>query len=223
MYAAFYLLITVSAPKMKKFIDEVSKMTKKAQDPIIQAYYNFTDFFNNNIEISTIFYLLVPAGFIIIIRSSTFKSILNSIQLVKKLNEKKEMASLWNSFGLLYDASVNVEQICDMLMDGAKDNNIKNMFLNMRNSIRRGSTVEVAVKESGFPDYIVRGVSFAALSNLGEGLRDFSKELIEDVEMLSAQLKQLVQMFSLIFSALFVMTFFFVSYYPVLSGTLKNL
>jgi type II secretory pathway component PulF len=223
LYVVMYMLITVSAPKLKKFIDETSRMSHKQQDGFVQAYYNFTDWFNKNLEISTVLYLLAGIGVYLLIKSPFFSIILKNVKLIKNLNEKKEMASLWSSFGLLYDASVNVENICDMLMEAAKTQEIKAMFLELRNSVRKGLTVEAGVKAANFPLYVIRGVSFASLSDLGSGLKDFSAELGEDIEMMTEQVKELVKYASLITSASFVMMFFGVSYYPILTGALKNL
>ena len=99
----------------------------------------------------------------------------------------------------------------------------KEAFMNMHRLLRSGAPIESAVVKSGFPEYVVRGIQAAVSGgDLVGGLEDLCKDLAADVEEYTMKLKDNIQLAATGVLSAFVLAFFMVTYYPIISATLAQ-
>lgn len=221
MYLAFYGMVVFIAPAMTKFFKGALNNVKLPG--YAQSFYDFAAVFKENITIGTGLYIGLLVGVVWFIRSPTFRTLVEKIKLVRIISERSDMANLWTSFSMLYDAGINVEESTKLLASAAARPESKECFINMNRLIRSGSTIAESVPKAGFPVYIVRGVQAAdSGGDLVSGIDDMCKDLTQDIEEYSAKLKDFISLCSVGILSLFVCLFFMVSYYPIISATLSQ-
>lgn len=222
MYGFFFGALVWVAPMTMKFLKQTNlKMNLNAFN---QAYFDFAKLFNANLVIATILYLLVPIGLIFFVRSETFGRALDYLKRLRDISVKADMAALWNSFGLLYDAAIPVKEACRIIADAAKRPDSRMSFLKLGRMVEAGRPIDDAIPNCGFPTYIVTGVkSSASGGNMVEGLQDMVKNLEEDVLTMTDILKENVKVGAVLMVATGVSLVFFVTYYPIVASVLSNL
>jgi type II secretory pathway component PulF len=221
MYVAVYMMIVFIAPAMSKFFK--TALTSVKLPAFAQGFYDFSAMFKANIYIGTILYVCLLAGVIWFIRSPIFQELIDRVKLVHRISERSDQANLWTSFSMLYDAGINTEVSTKMLADAAVRPASRESFLTMHRLLRSGSKIVDAVAKSGFPIYIVRGVQAAdSGGELVAGLDDMCKDLAQDIEEYTSKLKDFISLASVAVLSLFVLIFFMLSYYPILSSTLSQ-
>lgn len=222
MYSAFYGIIVFIAPGISKFFKESLNNVKLPA--FAEIFYNFAAVFKQNLVFSTTIYISVLIGLVLFVKSSIFKRLIDKIKLVKTISERTDMSNLWTSFSMLYDAGINTEETCQMLSNAALREDSRECFVNMRRYLRSGLKIPLAVEKSGFPDYIKKGVMAAESSgDLVGGLEDLADDLATDVEEYTAKLKDSIQLVSVAILSAFILLFFMVSYYPIVSATLSQI
>lgn len=229
MYAATYGLIIGIAPGMIKFfkmlkIDFIAEKGNEKLPAFVTKYYQFANWFSENLKLASFLYFSALIGLIILMRSKYTKQVFDMIPLVKAISVKTDLANVWSSFALMYDAGSNLEEVCKMLSKAAAREEHRESFMNLARLVRSGVPIHKAVEKAGFPDFVVREIIAAHSSGeLGSGIIDMSKGFALDVEEMSVNLKGLITIISQAILVVFVLGFFMVSYYPTLATTLGSL
>ena len=79
------------------------------------------------------------------------------------------------------------------------------------------------MQRSQFPIYVIRGIQASVSSgDLVGGLEDMCRDLATDVEEYTSKLKDNIQLFATAILSAFVLMFFMVTYYPIISATLSQ-
>lgn len=221
MYGAFWGVTVFIAPVMMKFFK--SALGNVKLPAFAKAYYDFAAIFKTNLTLSTALYIALLIGVVWFVRTPTFRMLLERIPLIRTIAERSDMANLWTSFAMLYDAGINTEETTTLLAAAAARPESKEAFMNMHRLLRSGSSIEVAVQRSRFPLYIVRGIQASVSSgDLVGGLEDMCRDLATDVEEYTSKLKDNIQLFATLILSVFVLMFFMVTYYPIISATLSQ-
>jgi type II secretory pathway component PulF len=222
MYAFFYGALVWVAPMTMKFLKQTN--LKLNLNAFNRAYFDFATLFNENLLVGTIAFAVFPVVVVFAARSQAFKNALDSFKRLRNISVKADMAALWNSFGLLYDAAIPVKEACRIIADAAKRADSRGSFLKLGRMVEAGRPMEDAVQNCGFPSYIVSGVkSSASGGNLVVGLQDMVRNLEEDVLTMTEILKENVKIGAVLLVATGVSLIFFVTYYPIVASVLSNL
>lgn len=221
MYCAIWGVTVFIAPVMMKFFK--SALGNVKLPAFAKAYYDFAAVFKANLTLSTIIYVSILVAVVWFVRSPTFRMLLEKIPLIRVISERSDMANLWTSFAMLYDAGINTEETTKLLAAAAARPESKDAFMNMHRLLRSGSSIEVAVQRSQFPVYVIRGIQASVSSgDLVGGLEDMCRDLATDVEEYTSKLKDNIQLFATLVLSIFVLMFFMVTYYPIISATLSQ-
>jgi type II secretory pathway component PulF len=222
MYGFFYGALVWVAPMTMKFLKQTNlKMNLNAFN---QGYFDFAKLFNEHLFIGTVLFVLLPILVVLFVRSEAFGRLLDGLKRLRDISVKADMAALWNSFGLLYDAAIPVKEICRIIADAAKRPDSRASFLKLGRMVEAGRPVDDAVGNCGFPTYVVSGIkSSASGGNMVEGLQDMVKNLEEDVLTMTDILKENVKIGAVLMVASGVSLVFFVTYYPIVASVLSNL
>lgn len=222
MYAMFYGALGWVAPMTMKFLKQTN--LKMNLNGFIQGYFDFATLFNAHFITASLLYAVVPVAVIFGVRSQAFKNALDHLRRLRDISVKADMAALWNSFGLLYDAAIPVKEACRIIADAAKRQDSRQAFIKLGRMVEAGRPIEEAIQNCGFPAYIVSGVrSSASGGALLEGLQDMVKNLEEDVLTMTDMLKENVKIAAVLLVATGVSLVFFVTYYPIVASVLSNL
>ena len=221
MYAAFYGVLVFIAPAMFKFFK--TALTNVKLPAYAKSFYEFAEVFKANLVVGTIIYIGILVAVVWFVRSSMFRRMIERFKLVKIISERSDMANLWTSFAMLYDAGINSEESTKLLANAAAREESKDNFLNMNRLLRSGLNIVESAPKAGFPVYVVRGLQAADSSgDLVAGVEDMCKDLSQDVEEYTAKLKDFIQLLSVALLSAFVLLFFMVSYFPIISATLSQ-
>lgn len=221
MYCAIWGVTVFIAPVMMKFFK--SALGNVKLPAFAKAYYDFAAVFKAHLTLASILYVALFVGVVWFLRSQTFRTLLEKIPLVRLISERSDMANLWTSFAMLYDAGINTEETTKLLASASVRPESRDAFMNMHRLLRSGSSIEVAVQRSEFPVYVVRGIQASVSSgDLVGGLEDMCRDLATDVEEYTAKLKDNIQLFATLILSIFVLMFFMVTYYPIISATLSQ-
>jgi type IV pilus assembly protein PilC len=210
------------APRTLDFLQKTE--LKMHFNLILINYFRLVRVFNAQVVLWSIAYFGVLAGIFFFFKSGYFRRILDQFKTLKHLSMKADHASLWNSFVLLYDASVPVKEAAPVVAAAALREDSRRAFYALGKAVESGTTLEAAVVQGGlFPAFIVSGVISAASSgDVVTGLRDMVSNLTEDVEVLSSILKQNAELFSIFTTGLGVLVVFLMTYYPMMASVLSN-
>lgn len=221
MYCAIWGVTVFIAPVMMKFFKNALGNVKLPS--FAKIYYDFAAIFKANLTIASILYVALLIAIVWFVRSATFKTLLEKIPLVRIISERSDMSNLWTSFAMLYDAGINTEETTKLLAAAAARPESKEAFMNMHRMLRSGSSIEVAVQRSHFPTYVIRGIQASVSSgDLVGGVEDMCRDLAADVEEYTSKLKDNIQLLATGILSLFVLMFFMVTYYPIISATLSQ-
>ena len=221
MYAFFLFALWKIAPATMNFLKQTNLKIKL--NGFNQAYFDFANWFHDNLVIGIAAYVAFPVLLIVFLRSRAFKRLIDSLPSVRMLSLKSDHAALWNSFSLLYDAAIPARDACKILADAAAREDSQRSFLRLGKRIDAGLPIEEAVQGCQFPQFIVAGVrSSASGGDLSAGLRDLVRNLEEDVNTATEVLKEKVKLASIIFVAVGILLTAAVSYFPVAGTVLGN-
>jgi Type II secretory pathway, component PulF len=221
MYAFFFFALWKIAPATMNFLKQTNLKIKL--NGFNQAYFDFANWFHDNLVIGIAAYVAFPVLLIVFLRSRAFKRLIDSLPSVRMLSLKSDHAALWNSFSLLYDAAIPARDACKILADAAAREDSRRSFLRLGKRIDAGLPIEEAVQGCQFPQFIVAGVrSSASGGDLSAGLRDLVRNLEEDVNTATEVLKEKVKLASIIFAAVGILLTAAVSYFPVAGTVLGN-
>ena len=191
--------------------------------PLIAHYFDFVRFWHLQATIASIVYFGMFASFIYFIRSTTFKQLLDKVKTLRMLSIKSDHAALWNSFSLLYDAAVPAREAAGIVGDSAHREDSKAAFRKMAKLVESGRSLEEAPAQSGFPAFIVSGVTSAASGgDMVAGLEDMSRNLEEDVLVLTGMLQENAKIASILVMGVGVLIVFIFTYYPMIASVMSN-
>ncbi|MBU2725420.1 type II secretion system F family protein [Acidithiobacillus ferridurans] len=131
-----------------------------------RAFYGFADQFDKDIPLNSVLYFASVAGFVLFLRSVYFKRILDTVGTLRRFSEMVDNASLWGGFRLLIETSIDQDSIPFMLAKSAARSDSRKAFEALGARVRQGTRYPVAIRESGFPDYIA-GDAASAMSAPG--------------------------------------------------------
>lgn len=190
-----------------------------------QKYKIFIDLFHSNLIYSTIIYFFVVFAFIYFLKSKYFKALIEKVKIVKVISEKSDQAGLWQRFGLMYKASMNITDAAIMVANSAKRKQSKESFMSMEGYVQQGVKIKDAVRLSKFPDYVIRAIDAGDSTDgeMGDAMMELSSELYEDVDFLSEKLTDTLGLAVLFGMGLLLIVFFLLTYYPMVSTTLSKL
>lgn len=190
-----------------------------------QKYKHFIDLFHSNLVFSTIIYFSIVFFIIYFLRSKLFKSLIEKVKIVKAISEKSDQAGLWQRFGLMYKASMNITDAAVMVANSAKRKQSKESFMIMEGYVQQGVKIKDAVRLSKFPDYVIRAIDAGDSTDgeMGDAMMELSTELYEDVDFLSEKLTEMLGLAVLLGMSLVLIIFFLLTYYPMVSTTLSKL
>ena len=191
--------------------------------PLIARYFDFVRFWHLQATVSSIVYFGAFASFIYFIRSTTFKQMLDKIKTLRMLSVKSDHAALWNSFSLLYDAAVPAREAAAIVGDSAHREDSRVAFRKMAKLVESGRSLEDAASQSGFPAFIASGVTSAASGgDMVAGLEDMSRNLEEDVMVLTSMLQENAKIASILVMGVGVLIVFIFTYYPMIASVMSN-
>lgn len=192
--------------------------------PMIAAYFEFVRLFHIQAILSSIAYFGVFIGIAFGIRSQAFKQLLDKSKTMRNLSMKSDHASLWNSFMLLFNASVPIKEASRIVGASANRPDSKAAFTKMGKLIEGGRSIEDSVRQAGFPDFVVSRIASAVSSgDTAEGLRDMVTDLEEDVQILTGMLQENAKMLSIVGMGFGVLLVFVMTYYPMIASVMSNL
>lgn len=216
-----YGALVFMAPLTIKFLKSTGLKIKL--NPLIQSYFDFAQFFNENLAVGTVIYFSVPVAAVFFLRSRIARLLMSRIRVLELLSQKSDHAVLWRSFSLLYGASVPMRESTKILADAASREDSRDSFLRMGRLIDEGVDVSEAVQRAGFPRYVVNGVRAAESSGkILDGLEALVRQLDEDVRVTIDLLKTFVQTASPLVMGIGILILFVLSYYPMVAAVLSN-
>ncbi len=222
MYAFFYGAVVWVAPMTMKFLKQTN--LKLNLNAFNQGYFDFATLFRENLIVGTVLYVLVPIFLVLFLRSEAFGRMVDNLKRLRDISVKADMAALWNSFGLLYDAAIPAKEVARIIADAARRPDSRVSFIKLGRMVEAGRPLEDAITYCGFPSYVVSGVKASASGGyMVEGLKDMVKNLEEDVLTMTEILQENVKIGATLMVAAGVSLIFFVTYYPIVASVLSNL
>lgn len=104
---------------------------------------------------------------------------------------------IWASYALLYEAAINRAEAAELISKSAKRMDSRAALANMAIAMRRGREPARAVAVAGFPRFVQGAVAnylrSGSADDVVEGLRLFSQNLAEDVDLLSERITTLAR------------------------------
>jgi type II secretory pathway component PulF len=215
---AFFLLM---GPQMLKTFKQLGPTVNIP--PSIQSIYSSVEWVNAHVELAAVMYLTLIAATVALWTSSLWTHVAMRIKTFRDLSLKSEHASIWSVYAMMYAAGIAPQNICDILRPTAKLPSSEQALKRMSKRLRAGGDDAAAVSAAGFPTFVVAGYKAARDSgSLSEGLKSFTAMLGEDIEVLTEQAQQWLQIVSLMLMSAGVMGMFFLMYYPIAGVALSN-
>lgn len=222
MYLFFYAALIKIAPMTMKFLKSTN--LKLNLTSFNQKYFEFAQFFNDHFWISSIVYWSLPVLLYFFAKSEYAKTLTNKIPSVRNISMRADMASLWTSFAILYSANAPVKEACRVVGMAAKREDSKKAFNEMAALLNTGLDIAQSAAKASFPEEIQKAVQASASSGkLVDGLNDMTKNLEEDVTVLTSFLQENMKLISLLLVGGGVAFVFMVTYYPIVSSVLSNI
>jgi type II secretory pathway component PulF len=191
--------------------------------PLIANYFLLVKLFHLNSTLSSVLYFGTFGGIGYFIRSATFKKMLDRFKTLRNLSVKSDHAALWNSFSLLYDAAVPAREAASIVGDSARRLDSKQAFQKLSKLVEAGRSLDDATVAAGFPTFVISGVSSAASGgDMVAGLNDMSRNLEEDVRVLTSLLQENAKIISILGMGVGVLVVFIFTYYPMIASVMSN-
>ncbi|OWY40381.1 hypothetical protein CEK28_03755 [Xenophilus sp. AP218F] len=215
VYAAFAFILPPTAESyLHNFGDHIP--------PSISGLYHFALWYRENLTLTTIVHVLTGMALVAFIRSSLAKSLALSFQLPRDIAERSDLAMMWSSFRLLYQAGMPKEIQLRALQRMA------NMDVNRRRARRFAQfahthTEAEAAEKAKFPRYVVIALKASKNGSLPDQLGRMVQEQINIVNTKSTILATIVNYGSTMFGAVLVLAFIAVTVLPNMIAALSNL
>lgn len=210
-------------PKISLFFKRLGSQNTNIPDNI-KSIYALVEWVNLNPIISIAIWIAIGIGAVIIWNSSLWTQLSMRIKAFRDLAEKSDHASIWSVYGLMYNAGIPPQDVCDVLRPTARLPKTADALKRMSRRLAAGSDDRDAIESAGFPRFVVSGYRAAKDSgSVAEGLKSFTLMMNEDITMLTQQTKAWLQILSLVISALTVLGVFYIVYYPIAGPILKSL
>jgi type II secretory pathway component PulF len=218
-----YASVAWLGPKTKKFLDQLPLDIELTGS--VATFFAAVVEFQTNPDLYTYLYVGGCIGLGIFVKSRWFRwLLLDRIKVSRDLSLKSDLATLWGSFALLYDAGMPVKDACRVLSDAASREDTRGWFLRMGRAVDMGRSLREAVVSAGFPRFIVSGVKSALEDDsLGAGLANMVDNLRIELEYLSEKAAAYVEIGSISATAVGVGLVFMVTYYPMVSAALSGI
>ena len=223
LYLALPAFFLGLGPKIMKFFKRLGTQNSNIPESI-KTIYALVDWVNLNVQLASLGYIALGLGAIALWRSSIWSTLALKIKSFRDLALKSEHAAIWSVYGLMYAAGIPGQDICAVLKPAAQLKSTTEALGRMSKRLAAGSDDRDAVQSAGFPKFVVSGYRAARDSgSLSDGLKSFTAMLNEDIDLLTAQTKALLQLMSLVIMALAVLGIFYVVYYPIAGPVLNSL
>lgn len=194
IFALVYLGIVFLAPRIQSFF---SKLSTLKLPPLAQHVYAFTDAFNHHLIFGTILYMAAGVGFIVFVKSPVFGLLLDRVPAFKELSQRADHAALWSVFSMLYASAAPRDEAARLTAETANRPDNRDNFMYMASRLLAGRSLDQAILESSFPEWVTKSVANAFNAGGAEGvvesLQLFTDNLASDVEMLTERLSVLVR------------------------------
>ncbi len=204
LYVASFAGVWKFAPKMEGFLKNLQGSKMTINDPFQEAYFAASHWLNDNLFLSFALWFSIPAALFWVVKTGRHEKLLDKIGTLKMINEKSDMASTWTAFSLLYDAGVPPYECARVVRPSAVREATKEMWRLLERAFLAGLPVDKAVERAGFPQYIVSAIKAAesAGSSLPEEIQGMSKNLEEDVTVLTKRFQAQAELWSKVAVAL---------------------
>ena len=226
-FIAWALFYGASVYLIPKTLSRVVEIIGKNKLPAYsQAVYDFTIWASANWLIYTVFYVGITTVIVAFFRWRLVKQwFLTHIGILDSLSKFVDHARLWRSYALLYEAGTNPAEAAELIGKSAIRQDSREGFAHLATRLRSGMDLEESTAATDFPEFVKASVVTAASQhgNIPEFLIRFSDELYEDVDTLTAKLKDRVSLLMTLFMAVVLMLFFLLTYYPMLSAVLSQM
>jgi len=223
-WALFYGASVYLIPRMLSKVVEI--IGKDKLPAYSQAVYDFTTWASANWLIYTVLYVGIAVIIVTFFRWRLVKQwFLTHIGILDSLSKFVDHARLWRSYALLYEAGTNPAEAAEQIGKSAIRQDSQEGFAHLATHLRSGMNLEESTAATDFPEFVKASVATAASQhgNIPEFLIRFSDELYEDVDTLTAKLKDRVSLLMTMFMAAVLMMFFLLTYYPMLSAVLSQI
>jgi type II secretory pathway component PulF len=118
--------MTFMVPQM---IGKLQEIVPKDKIPAFaMSAYHVGKWMNDNILISTLFFVGGLIGLFFFTRSKRFTQWMDNIKLVRELSMRVDMAAMWRSFAVLYEAGFNISQAAHIVADSARREDSESSF-----------------------------------------------------------------------------------------------
>jgi len=215
-YLGFLLHVTMNG--LKKIVGEDGLPAYSL------ALGNISKMCNENIFLFTILYWGGVFAIVAFIKSEHFHRMVLKIPAINLLTERIDMYNGWSSFGTLNSSGVSNSFACELISKSMIRHDTSSMFMIMRSALSSGDTIPVSVKKAGFPEYIYKKIKAIDLQggDAGELIITMADEIKEHVTFVVERLKERLNFIILFATAIGVLLFFMLTYYPILMATISQ-
>lgn len=223
MMVVFYASVAWLGPKTMLFLSRLPLDIELSST--VATFFAAVAGFQKNPDVYTGLYVGGCIGLVVFVRSRYFRwLVLDRVKVAKDLGLKSDLATLWGSFALLYDAGLPVKETCRVLGDAAKREDTREWFRKMGRATDTGRALRDAVTAAGFPPFIVSGIKSALEEDsLSVGIGNMVDNLRTELEYLSEKAAAYVEIGSILLTAVGVAGVFMVTYYPMVSAALSGI
>ncbi|NHR04546.1 hypothetical protein HA052_04985 [Chromobacterium haemolyticum] len=188
----------------------------------ISGLYHFALWYRENLALCTIVHLVAGIAIVAFLRSSLAKRLVLSFKLPRNIAERSDLAMMWSSFRLLYQAGMPKEIQLQALQRMAT------MDINRRRARRFAQFAHThseaeAAEKAKFPRYVCIALKASRNGSLPEQLNIMVQEQINIVNAETATLSAAINLSSLLFGGALVLLFYAISVLPNMIATLTNL
>lgn len=214
--------IFLLAPKIEKFFGQLGGAITMPGS--VTSFYQFIDVLRGSPIVFAVGFLLLPIGLKLLLGSSWFKSQLERIPIVRNVSEKRDHITLWHAFALMYRGRIPQGDALRTLGRSAARAETRRSIAIAAKRLSAGADEVSAISNAGFPTWVVAGFRGAKLSgDLADGLLRFTVALKQDLTFAMDNLAHVVDKVALVFMALIVLVFFFITVYPMTAPVLASL
>lgn len=214
--------LTFIAPMTMSFLKQTN--LKMNFNVFISTYFELATAWAASPVVFSVGYFGAIVGLIVLARRPEVKALQDHIKILHTISVKADMASLWNSFSLLYDAAIPTKESARIVGEAARRPDSRQSFLKFGKLIESGRGLDEAVSNAGFPNFVVTAVRSASSSgDTAAGLIELASDLEQDVVTLTEMLKENVKLASTVIVGLGLLLVFVMTYYPMLASVMSNI
>ncbi len=214
--------LTFIAPMTMSFLKQTN--LKMDFNVFISTYFELATAWAASPVVFSVGYFGAIVGLIVLARRPEVKALQDHIKILHTISVKADMASLWNSFSLLYDAAIPTKESARIVGEAARRPDSRQSFLKFGKLIESGRGLDEAVSNAGFPNFVVTAVRSASSSgDTAAGLIELASDLEQDVVTLTEMLKENVKLASTVIVGLGLLLVFVMTYYPMLASVMSNI